>query len=125
MALTPEQQIKNKVVTVEIPLGGYMRMAKGLADFLSLEIQTGWPYVPVGKNSKIGGLRTRANAAGKAAFLEMNNGDVFTIRYVGTFKRVYGYLREVSANFDDDVTAMWTERKGSRVSKYDSIVPET
>lgn len=125
MALTEEEKLKNQLVTVEIPAGGYMRMTKGLADYFVLNIQTGWPFVPVGARSKIGGLRTRAKAAGKLAFITFNNGETHSIRYSGKFKRVYGYLREVAPNWDDVVTEIATERRGSVASKYDSIIPET
>jgi hypothetical protein len=116
---------KNKVITIPIPLStAKVRMTKGLADFLGLTITAGWPSAPTAKDKKLGGLRNRAKGAGKVAIMVLTTGQKYSIRYSGTFRRAYSFLKEGSPNFADDVQSFYTERKGSRVTNSDTILAE-
>jgi hypothetical protein len=114
-----------KTVQIEVPLGGWIRMTKGLADYFSLTAQQGWPSAPVLPRQRISGRKRSSAAGGKVAYLDMQDGSTYTIRYSGTFRRMYAYLREVAASFEEEVTAIRTQRGGSIASEFDSAVPET
>lgn len=112
-----------RTVRLGIPLGGQVLMTKGLATALGLASVTGWPSYPTGARRRVAGPRRSKSKPGKIAFIEMNDGGKYVIRYTGTFRRLYQYLRETATNFEDAVTSLVSERAGSSASKFDSSPP--
>jgi hypothetical protein len=117
-----------RIVRIEIPLGGHMDMTRGLANFLGLqEVLQQFPLAPVLPRKRIESGVISRSRGGKVALIKFMSGKIFTIRYSGTFRRVYGYLRELAENFDGENGVEWirTQRGGSKASRFDSVVPES
>lgn len=119
---------KKRITRIEIPLGGYMDMTRGLAEALGLQVTLQqFPLAPVLPRKRIESAAISKARGGKIALVKFMSGSVYSFRYSGTFRRVYGYLRELAEKLDGDDGVEWirTQRGGSKASRYDSVVPET
>jgi hypothetical protein len=99
--------------------GGWIRGAKGLLDYLFGSVPTEWGTVRTGRRPY--GSRQRSNAAaGQVMFLELDNGEVYTVRTSATQTK---FLNEIISRAPSKIQQVWSERGTLYGKKPVAVVP--